>query len=80
MSHPSNKVTLSNLDDVFSYHAPTGDQLERYESLRSAAKDFVTRILTNCPDCADRAAAIHGVRDALMAANASIALEPMDEE
>lgn len=70
--NPVNPVTLEN---VFSYHSPNPVQVTRYNELRAAAKDFAFWILANCPDCADRAAALRKVREALMTANASIALD-----
>lgn len=73
--HPSNRITRENLDDIFSYHAPKAGQPERYIAVRSAAADFARAIIDNCPDCADRAAAVRQVRQAVMTANASIALE-----
>ena len=73
--HPSNKITDENLNDVFSYHAPKPGQPERYEAIRAAAKAFAAAILANCPDCADRSAALRGVRESVMVANASVALE-----
>lgn len=75
-NHDSNKVTPENINNVFSYHAPRRDQQERYNSLRGAARDFTQKILENVPDCADRSAAIRSVREALMWANAGVALEP----
>jgi len=74
-NHPSNKVTADNLNDVFSYHAPKGDQPARYEKLRAAAKVFAQAVLECAPDCADRSAALRHVREAVMVANAAIALE-----
>jgi len=74
--HPSNKITMDNVGDVFSYHAPKPGQPERYESIRAAAKVLATTILTCCPDSADRSAALRQVREAVMTANAAIALEP----
>lgn len=64
-----------DLDNVFMYHAPTSDQLPKYEELRSSAKDFAATIQRLVPDCADRTAAIRKVREAVMTANAAIALE-----
>lgn len=63
------------LDDVFSYHAPTGDQSSKYAVLRNAAKEFAQIILLECPPSADRSAALRKVREAVMTANVSIALE-----
>lgn len=39
-------VTVSNLDDVFSYHKPKGDfQIEKYHRIRTAAKLCAQTIL-----------------------------------
>lgn len=63
------------LDDVFSYHKPTEEQVPKYEALRSSAKAFAACILESCPPSADRTASLRKVREAVMTANASIALE-----
>lgn len=68
-------VTKKNVDDVFTYHAPEGDQPTRYATLRVAARVFVETILENTPVCADQQAAIRLVREAVMTANAAIALK-----
>jgi len=78
-THPSSNVDLSNVDDIFSYHPPSGDQPSRYERIRAAAKEFAIAILRDVPACADRSVAIRHVRDAVMIANAAIALEPKEE-
>lgn len=68
-------VGAHNLDDVFTYHAPTGpEQLERYQRLRDAAKAFAVAILDSTPPSADQQAALRKVREAVMTANAAIAL------
>ncbi len=63
-----------DLNHVFKYHAPTPEQIEKYQAIRDAAHILAASILTNCPPCADRAAALRKVREAVMTANASIAL------
>ncbi len=68
-------VSESNLSDVFSYHAPSAEDLLCYQALRTAAADFAHAIITNCPVCGDQQAALRKVREALMTANASIALK-----
>jgi hypothetical protein len=68
-------VSLDNVVDVFSYHAPEGNDLERYQALRDAARAFAVVILMNCPDTADQQAALRKVREAMMTANASVALD-----
>ena len=68
-------VDENNIDDVFTYHAPEADQPEKYDALRSAAQTFALAILRNTPACADQQAAIRKVREAVMTANAAIALK-----
>ncbi len=63
-----------DLDNIFKYHPPKGDQPERYEKIRAAAKEFAEVINACCPDSADKTAAIRKLREAVMTANASIAL------
>ena len=65
-----------DLNHIFSYHAPTGpEQLAKYQMLRDAAKAFAQAIVDNTPACADQTAAIRHVREAVMTANASLALD-----
>lgn len=75
LSHPSNKITVEDLDNVFSYHRPTPDQAQRHEAVKIAAKAFAAEILRLAPDCADRSAALRHVREAMMTTSAAIALE-----
>ncbi|HEY4358229.1 MAG TPA: hypothetical protein VGN16_20960 [Acidobacteriaceae bacterium] len=63
------------IDNLFSYHAPKPGQPERYEAIRSAARDFAKVLVANTPAGADQAAAIRELRIAVMTANAAIALE-----
>ncbi len=64
-----------DLENIFKYHAPAGDDPAHYEAIRSAGKAFAQAILDNTPRCADQTAAIRKVREAVMTANASIALK-----
>lgn len=69
-------VNRDNLDDVFTYHPPEGpEQLERYATLRAAARDLAAAIIEATPVCADQQAAIRKVREAVMTANAAVALK-----
>lgn len=63
-----------DLDHIFKYHAPTPEQLPKYEAIRTAAKVFAKVITDNTPPSADQTAAIRLLREAVMTANASIAL------
>lgn len=64
-----------NVDEIFSYHAPTKEQLPKYENIRSAAKEFAHVLIANTPESADQSVAIRLLRESVMTANASITLE-----
>lgn len=61
----------SDLEEIFQYHAPSG---VTYEKLRASAKDFAQAILELVPAGPDQTVAIRHVRDAVMTANAAVAL------
>ncbi len=64
-----------DVDHLFKYHAPKPEQLPKYEALRESAKSFAKSIVELTPPGADQSAALRKVREAVMTANASIALE-----
>ena len=66
-------MTDQDLDSLFSYRPPRGDQAERYNVIRYVAKDFARVILECTPAGPDQTAAIRKVREAVMTANAAIA-------
>lgn len=68
-------VTETDLDNIFSYHKPTEGQPERYERIRAAGKELARVILQTTGVGADQQAAIRKVREAVMTANAAVALE-----
>jgi len=67
-------VEAAALEETFTYHAPTSEQIQHYASIREAAKVLAYEILRYAPKCADRSAAIRKVREAVMTANAAIAI------
>lgn len=69
------KITLENVHDVVTYHAPDAEQLIHYGVIRERAEAFISSILLHTPECADQTAAIRKVREAMMTANAAIALK-----
>lgn len=76
MSQPVlDQSKVEALRDIFSYHKPEGDQPAQYERIRAAAFEFAKTIVENTPRCADQSAAIRHVREAVMTANASVALK-----
>lgn len=63
-----------NLDNTFTHHPPTGNQAERYVFLRAEAKRLAEAIVTNTPASAEQTLALRAVQQAMMWANAAIAI------
>lgn len=64
-----------SLDRLFTYHPPRADQIPRYAAIRQAARAFADVVVLNTPDGPDQCAAVRKIREAMMTANAAIALE-----
>lgn len=63
-----------DLDHIFTYHSPAKEDLPKYERLRDAARIFAAVIVAETPRSADQTDAVRKVREAVMTANAAIAL------
>jgi hypothetical protein len=63
-----------DINNIFTYHAPSAEQLPKYEAIRAKAKELGQVIVDNTPVSADQTAAIRLLREAVMTANAAIAL------
>lgn len=61
------------LENFFTYHPPTNDDVIRYETINVAALHLARTIHRMCPAGSDRTAAVRLVREARMTANAAIA-------
>lgn len=66
-------MTDLELEAVFTYHAPKGDQVGRYHTLRELGKTLALAISRQCPDSREKSLALTKVREAIMWANAAIA-------
>jgi hypothetical protein len=66
-------ITKENLENWFTYHAPTPDQLPKFQAIREAGLNLAQTIVDNSPASADQTAAIRLIREACFTANASIA-------
>lgn len=63
-----------DVNNVFSYHTPTGDQPQRYEMIRSQAKIMAETINVITPGSPEKDIALRKLQEAVMWANASVAL------
>lgn len=75
MSHPSNKITLDNLNDAVYWHKPTPEKAIKYETIAKQCEVLMRTILIEAPECADRSSALRAVREARFWANSAIALD-----
>jgi hypothetical protein len=62
------------LREIFTYHAPTPDQLPKYQAIRDAGLAFALVVHANTPAGPDRTTAIRCIRESVMTANAAVAL------
>lgn len=67
-------MPVLDLDRIFTYHPPSGNQRERYEQLRNEALHFAQRVTELVPDSRERAVALTNIQQAVMWANAGIAV------
>jgi hypothetical protein len=66
-------ITEDNLNNWFTYHSPSPEQLPKYLEIREAGLTLAKAIVKNTPSSADQTAAVRKVREAVMTANQSIA-------
>ena len=66
-------ATKREIENWFTYHAPTAGQLDAYNQIRTAAKYYAEVVNEHVPDCADKTAALRKIRDSVMAANLAVA-------
>lgn len=67
-------IAIMEIDNVFTYHAPIGNQTSRYETIRKDAKKFAKLLFDLCPHSAERTLALRDLQRCVMMANASIAV------
>lgn len=62
------------IENRFTYHKPFGTQATRYEQIRVAARLLAIQIQIMCPDSREKSTAHTKLQEAIMWANASIAI------
>jgi hypothetical protein len=77
MPTPSRQL---NLQEIFTYHRPFGDQPFRYQAIRETALKLGELILATCPDSRERSLAITNLQQAVMWANSSIAINEKEKD
>lgn len=69
---PSEKL-LARIANDFTYHAPHGDQDERYVAIRNACKGLALLMASACPESRELSLALTAIEQASFYANAAIA-------
>ena len=67
-------MTQEQIDKTFTYQSPFGDQPERYGQIRSKAKEFAELLLKLTPTSGEKMLAFRHLQQAVMYANAAIAI------
>jgi hypothetical protein len=68
-------MTPDQIDEIFTYHAPSAAQVPHYQAIREGANVFAHILLEHTPECADQSAMFRLLRQVVWTANASIALK-----
>lgn len=66
-------MSPDQLKAIFTYHAPHGDQAQRYEQLRAGGRVLAELVNNLAPESAEKTLAIRRIQEAVMYANAAIA-------
>jgi hypothetical protein len=66
-------VSLGDIANRFTYHAPKPAQTARYEEIRAQARTFAEYLRLNCPPSREAALALTHLDEVVMWANAAIA-------
>jgi hypothetical protein len=68
----------TRLEKDFTYHSPSGDQSERYQIIRQYGMDLAGIVMRLCPDSRKKSLALTKIKEAVIWANAAIAIEEKD--
>lgn len=71
--YPISSDMQKRLDNDYQYHAPKGDQQQRYILIRDTAKQLATVIVQNTPASREQSVALTDLDKVVMTANAAIA-------
>lgn len=72
-------MKLEEIERIFTYHKPFGTQQDRYSILRSYARALAIVINENCPESREKSLALTNLQQAIMWANASIAINEKEQ-
>ncbi len=75
-------MTPQEIDEMFTYHPPEYDQIERMNNIRAQCMTLAHLINQDVPICGEQALALRHIQMASMLSNAAIVLhdEPMPDD
>ena len=71
-------MVKAQIDSIFTYHKPHGTQQDRYVAIRESAKALAVLMNDSCPESREKALALTNLQQAVMWANASIAINEQE--
>jgi len=77
--YPESDRQTEQRDKSFTYHAPHGDQADRYAKIRDAVQGVSLLVNTLCPPSRELSLAQTNLEQAVMWANAAIARNECDK-
>ena len=63
----------TEIDILFSYHAPAGKQLDAYNEIRERARNTAHELVRLCPESRELSLALTKLEECVMHANSAIA-------
>jgi len=73
-------MTQEQIENTFTYHAPFGDQQDRYVKIRNAAKEFANLLANSTPNSREKSLAFTFLQQCVQMANAAIAINETRSE
>jgi len=67
-------MTEDQIENIFTYHSPNSEQVERYTKIRNEAKSLALTLHAYCPESREKSLALTSLQQVVMWANAAIAI------
>lgn len=73
-------MTIEQIESIFTYRTPFGDQPVRYQLICKSAKQLAHLINEACPESREKSVALINLNQTVMWANAAIAINEKEKE
>ncbi len=72
-------MAAPDLNAIFTYHSPFGNQPERYVAIRAKALELARLVQESTPASREQSLAVTSIQQAVMWANAAIAINEKEQ-